>query len=215
MWTVTVMEERTMSKIVFKQTKAQERMVIMKDIIQQLIAGELVAQSGTYLNARREVRFGSAGGVGTGGECVEEIDAREALARMGQCEVCQRGAVVLAMIRRHDRLPLAADVLCSCGCGDGTTDAVDKIRRVVTDVDNAYVNQLFSATQLLLMEQAFEACNVFPELNVWRAVFPNDVNRMDAICRNVIEHKGTFVINDVPRKRRRPLSAIIAKREGA
>lgn len=173
-----------MNKIQFKRTRAEERVLIFRDIIAQLRARRFVARAGTYLTAPVHVPAKN-----------EPMDARDLLPEMGLCRVCQRGAVVMAMIARHDQLIVPSYM-----------EVEEEVRWVINRLNHEYVAQLFTGTQMLLMECAFE------QHDRWLVAFGSHTDRMDAICRNGIANKGTFKISQIPAPRRVPLSVEIARR---
>lgn len=183
-----------MNKIKFKRTKAEERVLIFRDIIAQLRAEAIIAEKSVYIESVK---------------CVFESpvakDARDLLPQLGVCRVCQRGAVVLSMVRRHDTFKIEAGEL------------VDEVLNEAASYPNdEYTRQLFTTSALLEMEAAFEGWPYIESRTVpggtWVAAYPSLSDRMDAICRNGIANKGTFKISQVPAPRRVPLSVEIARR---
>ena len=56
------------------------------------------------------------------------------------------------------------------------------------------------------MESVFDGGDgavITPDFEAWEAAYPNPSDRMDAICRNLIAHDGVFVIDDIPKPRRK------------
>lgn len=163
-------------KITFKKSKAEERVLIAKDIIKLIAAKTAIrACSGTYLTAR-----GSDDSAASFNR-----DARTLLKTAPLCDVCAKGAIVYAMVRRHDKLQvpigrsLTLHLQSTAACSDG----------------EPYVTQLFGPLALNQMESAFENHD-------WRVYYSEDDDRLDAIMRNIIANKGTFKPKLIPPPRR-------------
>lgn len=178
-------------------TKAEERVRIARDVIAQLKAKKYVAVVGTYAaiwnDEKYEEKFEGL------------VNPQEAVRAAQRCDVCARGALVLATIDRYDRLELMslADI------EDQAEDGAD---------GGAYINRYFSPSQLIQMEDVYEGnpwhgsdWHLMDDLvNKWWDMYPEAMDRMEAIMRNVIRNDGTFKAKDVSQKPRVPFSRRVA-----
>lgn len=108
-------------------TKAEQRVVIAKDLIARLRAKNFIARSGTYLSAPltdKELRN-------------EEAEIRDVL-KGKKCKGCQIGGLFLCAVDRHNRLQLST----------GAMDDSNSMRR--------YLSKWFTKQQLFDVEEAFE-----------------------------------------------------------
>lgn len=145
-------------------TKAEQRVVIAKDLIARLRAKTFTAYSGTYFSARF-TRKELAG---------ESAQVRTVL-KTKKCKGCQLGGLFLCAVDRYDKLEMK-DV----------PDISD-----MADIDmNPYLSRWFSAETLREVEKAFEGWGVYSE---WRERHDADAERMRLIAQNIINNKGTFV----------------------
>lgn len=168
-------------EIVFTGTRAEERVVLMQDIIKQLDVEEIVAELGIYLGVENNEQELTTG----------KVDAQSALSSLGPCRVCQRGAIVRAMVMRHDRLQIERDLYVS-----------DLLSNVASVDDHPYLRQLFPLQMLKAMERAFEGWETDDERlaeNPWANTNFGPARQMRAICENVIRNNGEFVMQDVQR----------------
>jgi hypothetical protein len=168
-----------------KIPKAEARVLIAKDVIKQLKAKKLRALSGTYVRVRQ-----NRGGKLFRDQDVEDgLDVRDVLRqRAKQCDVCAKGAILIATIMKFDNMPVMPEFLSS--------DAFDVLGMVACG--NRY-DGFFSQGQLDQIERAFEN----PELddcvtlNPLMVKYPRgkrdgDHNRLIAIMENIIDNGGTF-----------------------
>lgn len=173
-------------KIKFKGTKAEERVVIAKDIIAALRARRFAAEFNTYVDEKSLKRTRATK---KNSDAQTLLVAAEIANR--PCRVCARGAVVVAMVRRHDRLEVPIGV--------PVQEYLDDIASGWAESD--YVEQLFATSQFRNMEYAFDGggSDSDPE---WADAYPDPDDRLDAIMRNVVENDGAFLISKIPKPRK-------------
>lgn len=154
-----------MARIKFEElTKAEQRVVIAKDLIARLKAKKFTALSGTYLMAQ-DVLDDEDG----------NAQVRDVL-KGQECRGCQIGGMFLCAIDRYDRLKVR-DV------GDSGIEDNDGAFR-------KYLSRWFSADTLTEVEEAFEGCGKFED---WFEENDNDEIRMVKIAQNIIRNKGKFI----------------------
>lgn len=159
-------------------SKAEQRVVIAKDLIKRLDAHKFVARHGTYFSVPLRPQD------------IKDVTAEIRTILEGKkCKGCQIGGMFLCAVDRYNKL---------------TLDDVDYLE----DNENAmrwYLTQWFSPEQLLEVEAAFEGWEGHGlDYGDWKAGQPAE--RMRAIARNIIRNKGSFVgsqlLNSVARSTR-------------
>lgn len=148
-------------------TKAEQRVVIARDLIKRLDAKEFVAKSMVYLRAP------------LGAHDTADPDKQVKDALKGKiCRGCQLGGFFLCAVDRYDKLRLQ-DV-----------DMSYPVGRVAAFNDiEKYLRRWFTVAQLNSIETAFEGCDKFQD---WASRREDD-ERMRLIAQNIVRNKGRFV----------------------
>jgi hypothetical protein len=172
--------------------KQQARVLIAQDVIQQLEMKKLVALSGTYCKVFKK----STRSLFTESDIEQNRDVRDVLLeRAAYCQVCAKGAILIATILRFDQMPVRETFPGSDGSGyDWNLNYV---------ADDGDYKGYFSRDQLRMIEIAFEGwydkiigkdragvevlIGRFP-----RRVGSGDHDRLIAIMQNIIDNGGTF-----------------------
>lgn len=165
-------------------TKKEQRVLIAKDVIKQLRAGKFVASPGTYFDPSSSAEFRRV---------CDITDAQEAVRALKRCDVCARGAVLIAAVDRYNKLEGGYDALWSAAAS-GSHDG-----------DREYINRFFAPRMLANMEAAFEWN---PQ---WLKKYRSATQRLDAIMRNVISNGGDFDIASIPKPRKTPISKAVTR----
>lgn len=160
--------------------KAKERVAIAKDALAWAKAGALIPFKGAYVSPidldifrqlnflREQTRYT---GKGEGNE-----QARDTV--IGKCHVCALGGLMVAKAVRYDNV---------------------LVREILNDPYNKLTDH-FSIEQLNTIEGIFEGWGndiaASPE-DSWTLAFPSISDRFEAIMKNIIRNKGTFVPTDL------------------
>jgi len=155
-----------MSRIKFDEpTKAEQRVVIAKDLIARLNAQKFIAKSATYLDA--EVPRSTKG-----------VDDAKAVLTTAPCIGCEIGGLFLCAVDRFNALKLedAGDVVRGSFAGN--------CYQMET-----YLSRWFPKRTLDAVERAFEGWDRYEG---WANKRTPD-QRMRAISRNIIRNKGRFI----------------------
>lgn len=167
-----------------KLTPAKQRIVVAKDVIEQLGTGAMIA-SHTYFGAhvvrRKDVTPGS--------------DFSEVLERLPTCNVCAVGSIFVSLCKRRDRYPVT-DGTATLSLSLRTSETAvmySRPRGTYFNVDaHAYIDRtnIFDRDQIEQMERVFERHTI---------IFASDVDDNEVlrqIMKNLIRNKGTFVMMD-------------------
>lgn len=173
-----------------KLTKKQMRVEIAKDVLKQLRRKDipLKAACGYYVDGVLPEEITIEGSE----EIQKHVDVLQA-----NCEVCQKGALLLSMARLYDKVTVA-DVFYGSAIGHGCTASASG------DEVTEKLKEFFSESQLELLESAFECCSFFGKRDyrefssVQRGAigfgmgFSDAKKRCGAIVKNIIDNDGTF-----------------------
>lgn len=163
-----------------KLSKAEQRVLIAKDLIARLKARRIVALQGTYVRAL--IGYGL---IPKGAN--DETDLREVLAKK-KCRACEIGGLFLCALDRHDKLTVGDSYnLNGDHLGDG-------------NFEREYLRQWFSKTTLTNVEAAFEGWEAYIGYNKsdFSKTMPKakPAQRMREICENIIRNNGTFKVSE-------------------
>lgn len=144
---------------------AEKRLLIAKDVLELLEEEAIVPQSGRYIvmpkpagaRASSDAKKVLEGFISTG----------------GKCEVCAKGAMVVAHCLRFN----------SC------TVEQAKLNRSRVDASGRLMANYADDSFLREIEWAFE--------REWKRDYPDSRKRLIAICENIIRNKGEFKIYEV------------------
>jgi len=174
-----------------RMTAAGKRVAIAKDVLAQLSGGKLRATHGTYFDVGKSKYGKLAAGTGK--------DLSELLPELGTCNVCAVGALFTCAVGFADKLKVAHvdDLADVDGHANGNSivlrTAVDGERWINTDT-YGYLAKFFTERQLQNMESAFENDGGAIDGEWVRYGLPaNPRKRIEAIMRNVVQNKGSFV----------------------
>jgi hypothetical protein len=163
-----------------KLSKSEKRIVILKDALKHLRAERIHADGGFVMRVDD-----------TNYTELQSCDL-QSLIKARKCTVCQRGALLFAMVYRSDNfiVDLTKTKLGSNGSFGGY-HGDDKL------ID-PFLEKLFSVDQLKLMETAFEGSywhfglGSSDSARAFGGRFHNNQDRMEAILKNAIKNKGIF-----------------------
>lgn len=146
-----------------KLTKAEQRVIIAKDALKQLLSKRFIATEGVYVEGKADDKACE----------FADTDVQYLFLdkKMPPCVVCARGALLVSAIRKYD---------------DVTGD------QYVWEPEIAS-KRYFSLPQLVLMEAAFEEWYYTSyKAASFGGQFEESKDRLEAILKNVIKNKGTF-----------------------
>lgn len=177
---------------VFKAANAaQKRVLVAKDVLAQLKAKTIRANSGWWVSTDATVIEG-------------EESLQKQLIAGATCEACALGSVMVSLVRFTNRVTVeeAEDTFGSCPLN------FSKVYSGDAD-DKTGITRIFSKRQIQLIESAFERGEgYFQEDNdidgfyvtneVLAATrfgrkYETDHNRLVAIMENIVRNKGTFI----------------------
>lgn len=174
-----------------KVTKAELRVRVAKDVLKWLKNDELKVSTGEYVTPEN-VKFPSVG------------DAQQHVDKLKQCTVCALGSCFIGLVNQMDKLDLQE--LFQIRMYSNTSGPIfeDKMRN--------YLREIFSETQMLLIESAFEMQDMrgsnyhdvnISAVNIARAIEfgkqhdhtidANAKSRLKAIMNNIVKNKGIFI----------------------
>lgn len=163
--------------------KAEKRIAIAKDVISSLRARRIIAKEGFYVQFGRLIP-------------VKSTDKLDRVLRNteGKCNCCAIGSCFVSMVRLGDNLTV----------GEVTEDTPRTSGLEDFEI-RPWLKKIFSANQLQLIEDAFEAqAYNFDSGNVtltssarskalaFGRQFKDSKDRLIAICRNIVSNNGTF-----------------------
>ncbi len=161
--TKKVTREQRIKRI--EDSKAEKRVVIVKDALKQLEEGKYTAQRGSYFFTDLDMYdFARDYGVKIDDSAQPFMDEIQE-----GCEVCVMGSLLLSHIRLNNKV------------------SIKQLHNVSSDGIIHDLRNSFTKTQLKLMEAAFEGYSGFSE-----AGYNTDKECLIAILKNVIKNKGTF-----------------------
>lgn len=176
-------------------TKSQMRVAIAKDVLAQMKAKKIIADTGcwvydpkmgymeTYMDGLIDKFLDDPKN-----DCCEftEFHAKDFTSKVNKCKVCALGSIFVSAANLYDNIVL------------DTRDPSD----VFDSIKTSPLTKYFSADELLMIESSYEgqdgAC--FDDLNIKEAglanayyiSFKNDKDRLAAIMKNIIRNKGYF-----------------------
>lgn len=166
-----------MTRKAFKKLpKDKKRVAIAKDVLVQLNARKIIPVTGTYLS----ILFAKESDKG------KEL---QSVLKKKECEACALGSCFISLVRFEDNFKVK--------------DKYIDEGEIYKSSFNSRLKKYFSATQLVLIESAFEKTDMASGLNYNMQkmndaiafgrdyYYPSD--RLVAIMRNIIENSGTFI----------------------
>lgn len=156
-----------MARIKFEElSKAEQRVVIAKDLLLRLRTKRFTAKESVYLIARKVAQ--------------REGDARKAL-RRAECLGCQIGGLFLCALDRHNKLELRELEVFR----DGRDTHVREWSM------RTYLSQWFSYRELLTLENYFEGWDKVANRR-FTELMPAPADRMRMIAQNIVDGNGRF-----------------------
>lgn len=163
-----------MARIKFNElTKAEQRVVIAKDLIARLQTGKFHPSPGIYLSVWDDYD--------------DDPDAQVQTVLKGkECEGCQLGGMFLCAVDHYNRLKV----------GDTNLEHMDRLDA------SAYLKRWFDMATLIEIEAAFEGWDDGEDsgnkgdYTAW-ACDRDPEERMILIAKNIIKNKGRFVGNQL------------------
>lgn len=174
-----------------KLTRAQQRVRIAKDVLEQIKLRKLKPAHMTYLRA-------------TGARSLpaikrEATDLGAVLEALPSCQVCALGGLFACAVKRADNLTAEASGAVY-SYGPPTAEGCNKVDRVRAPQRKVYeyVEQFFAPEQRARIETWFEADDAFTGYYFEAPFFPfawkqlSARRRMEEIMRNIVANKGAF-----------------------
>lgn len=163
-----------------RMTPAQKRVTIARDVLSQLQARRITAESGTYLRTKNRV-------------VVKKKDEGDDLGKLTRqiktCNACAVGSLFLCAVERADKLKLgSAD-------DDAAMARRGPLESSFNDLDldlHRYLGKFFSAEQLAAIEGAFENGSVGGAACRMLEVVEDDGDRLRLIMENISRNRGRF-----------------------
>lgn len=175
------------NRIFRKATAAKKRVLIAKDVLEQLEAGKIQAATGSFLRINRfSAHVSNYDAVNK--ESLQAVYLRGDIER---CDACADGALMLSCTLFNNKY--------STGAGFYNLDLWINSEKPMKNK----LNVIFSRSQLRLIENAFEmGVGAFKKFKktpkAAKAIqfggrFSTSKNRLKAIMKNIVKNRGTFV----------------------
>jgi hypothetical protein len=176
--TIVEKEIKRRNKLFKKATKAQKRVLVAKDVINQLKKGKFKAIDGVF----GDIDYTSEG----------DLSARDEFLK-GEitCQACALGAMFMSCTLFNNNLSLRENNYAFPDIGDGVKKGLD--------YKNGF-NKLFAKPQLRLIEIAFEQgrgyfsikSNLETKAGRFGSLYTENKERLTKIMTNIIKNNGTF-----------------------
>lgn len=169
-----------------KMTPSEKRVQIARDVLAQLAAKRLIAESGVWLEGKDGKDLFKQSDI------QKDAELSDILAKTKQCQGCALGGMFMCSVERADNLKL------------GKLEAVREADNCNTIAENdafSYLKKFFSENQLEMIECAFERGSgaSYSRDSVDFACDVEDAQtRMRLIMENIVANKGTFRPNKAP-----------------
>jgi hypothetical protein len=160
----------------------KRRVAIARDVIRQVEAERLLPTKGVYLVPNplssymtygKEILVGYAVG-----DDLKKIFKKE----IETCNCCAKGALFLSAVEKYNQCKVTDNMRASAGTSFTNEEVSKQLRKH------------FSHDQLELIESAFEGrWSEGNKTNYFHDSYINSYERMQAIMKNIIANKGTFV----------------------
>lgn len=167
-----------------KLSKAQQRVAIAKDVIEQLTTEKITAVSGTYLSIPYAV--------------LKPKDQLQDVFEARKCEACALGSIFVCAVKITNNL--TAGEVGSSNDGEVRTNSINGHSMF------PYLSKYFSREQICIIEGAFEGSNIgtygsdqlsqdlSEAAGLGYTHIDSHEDRLKVIMRNIIRNKGTFVV---------------------
>jgi hypothetical protein len=162
-------------------TKAEKRVMIAKDVLAQLKSGRINPESGVFV----ELGHAIAAKLNQIDEDTRDgIQLQDFLLSVPVCNTCALGAMFVCTVERANKISLSES---------GFTDFGGAEPEELLE----YMGRYFSASQLKLIEVAFEHGTGYfghgpQEAREWSSEYTTDTDAMRAIMQNIVDNDGTF-----------------------
>ncbi len=199
---------------------AEKRVFIARDVLAQLAAKKIVAETGTWVSAAN-----SEQAVISEQAMAKDKELKEVFDSMKSCNACALGGLFVCAVKINDRLKISEMEHVKTGRSSDDEDGVDiprndsTFRAIYLNDIEKYLGRFFSKNQLKLIELAFEAgdggydadndddeeaVSFFSDLedsleedtiesSYGYTVSVSPHNRMVLIMQNIVANKGKFV----------------------
>lgn len=175
-----------------RMSMPDKRVAIALDVLDQLKTGILTPEQGTYFRADMERKVDA------------DADMQDALAVMGECTVCARGALFVGMVLRTDRYKV----------GQAGYEVFGDRPAIFAEREHmdSYMRGLWTGHQLTVIEEAFEGWQLTypradgeygPEVeDAWSNLNNySDSTKLRLIMENIVINKGEFLPEVTPKLR--------------
>jgi hypothetical protein len=167
-----------------KATKAQKRVMIAQDVLDQLKAKRYVAESGCWvqpnIHSAWEQKLSHH-------DSVQELFIEQ---KIESCNVCALGGLFMSCTNFNNNTLLEDLDFASSELGD----LIEEVK-----LSNK-LNSIFSVKQLKLIEVYFEGNDgyfyknrEYDTVKAFYIKYPSDKKRLQLIMENIVENEGTFV----------------------
>lgn len=179
-----------------KLSKAKQRVVIAQDCLDRMNIGHLKPKGGKFIDHDdlRTIVLGNSNISLDDVTQVESCSLKEKFNAMPVCSACAKGSLLLSFVGRINNFDV--------------NDLTFQNNNDSNDKSHSKLLEIFDVRQLALIEMAFEDCLYISETQEGKPInftknthkkasefwynYDYSRDRMIAICKNIIENKGTF-----------------------
>jgi hypothetical protein len=170
-------------------TRAERRVAIAQDVIQQIQLGHIRLSAGSsYLSGHVSI---------DPNDFDRPIKPKEARLIQDSCTACAKGSLMISKIAKFNKASFK-DIGAYESYQVWNSD-IPIVTGISTDEENTVgvLSDAFSSIQLDWIEAAYEGWmtvkDIFrPTTQYWIIDHPDPYDRLLAICQNIVDHKGTF-----------------------
>ncbi len=177
-------EIKRRNRVFSAATKAQRRVLLAQDVIDQIKAAKFVAETGRWVSLSGSWTLG------------DDTSVQRAILQndIPECQVCALGSLITSCVLFKNKITIGDYVDEKMDWCNGQHEA-----RVTEEVG---LRTVFSVAQLRLIEQAFEQGGGFysgrltdqDEVAIkFGKRYSSDNERLTAIMQNIVAHKGWFI----------------------
>jgi hypothetical protein len=164
-------------------TKSERKVEVCREVMRYIRAGVLNDKTVMSCNVYLDSGVGNYGIIDRLDETPMSRADAKALLESKKCEMCARGALMLAKVAKHNG---GVRKISSCGIDQSYTSR--SLKDAFTDGE---LNRIERAFETLYRKPADRYIFTTPERK-FGCQFKSDADRLMAICQNIIDHKGQF-----------------------
>jgi hypothetical protein len=180
----------------------RKRVMLAEDVLQRIALGQMIPTNYTGVAI---FEFDDAGDIDYDQQCTinDQIDERKRVSIKKtldtgiQCKVCAKGGLFVSYIARVNKMTWASWV----NDTTHTTASMKKLRQIFSEKQLAMIEGAYEGD--VLIEKDVKGRKMFTDdeetiISVFRNEYNNDpIQTLHAICENIIENNGTFVLEGV------------------